>query len=61
MMNGPQPPSPCDNSCVIDPETGVCAACGRTLDEIERWWTMGAAEKHDVLRRASERLRKGGE
>lgn len=57
-MIGGHPQSPCDNTCVFDLDTGVCAGCGRTLDEIERWLEMEAAEKREVLRRAERRLGK---
>ncbi len=29
--------SPCISVCVIDPGTGLCAGCLRTLDEIAAW------------------------
>ena len=29
--------SPCISVCVIDPVSGVCAGCYRTLDEIAGW------------------------
>jgi predicted Fe-S protein YdhL (DUF1289 family) len=32
-------------------EGPVCAGCGRTLDEIARWRTMGDDEKLEVLAR----------
>lgn len=33
-------PSPCINVCRMDPATGWCAGCLRTLDEIARWSTL---------------------
>ncbi|TSE29802.1 DUF1289 domain-containing protein [Tepidimonas charontis] len=30
-------PSPCVGVCRIDPATGWCAGCWRTLDEIAAW------------------------
>lgn len=44
------PESPCTSLCVLDPGTGSCEGCGRTLEEIARWSTMTAAEKWSVLR-----------
>jgi predicted Fe-S protein YdhL (DUF1289 family) len=44
------PDSPCTSLCVLDPATGWCQGCGRTLDEIARWSAMTAAEKWAVLR-----------
>ena len=36
--------SPCTGICRIDPATGWCVGCARTLGEIVRW---GAAEDAD--------------
>jgi predicted Fe-S protein YdhL (DUF1289 family) len=36
---------------MIDPKTGLCFGCGRTLPEIARWGRMESAE-----RRAMEKL-----
>ena len=44
------PESPCTSLCVLDPKTGWCEGCGRTLDEIANWSAMTAAEKWSVLR-----------
>ena len=30
-------PSPCTSVCTIDPATGWCAGCLRTIDEIAAW------------------------
>jgi predicted Fe-S protein YdhL (DUF1289 family) len=51
MAAVPHPPSPCNNMCTIDPDTGVCDGCGRTLDEISEWGWMTAEQKLAVLRR----------
>ncbi len=48
-LRAPDPASPCTNLCVLDPATGLCEGCGRTLDEIARWSAMTAAEKWAVL------------
>jgi predicted Fe-S protein YdhL (DUF1289 family) len=41
--------SPCINVCRMNPETGLCEGCLRTLDEIAAWSTMSAQEKRAVL------------
>jgi predicted Fe-S protein YdhL (DUF1289 family) len=41
--------SPCNNVCRMNPETGLCEGCSRTLDEIAAWSAMSAAEKRAVL------------
>jgi len=33
-------PSPCISVCRIDPASGLCEGCLRTLDEIARWGSM---------------------
>jgi predicted Fe-S protein YdhL (DUF1289 family) len=42
--------SPCIDVCTIDPVTGVCAGCARTLDEIARWSTLSEAERARIMR-----------
>ncbi|HRK23808.1 MAG TPA: DUF1289 domain-containing protein [Beijerinckiaceae bacterium] len=37
--------SPCIKLCTIDPGTGLCAGCGRTLEEIAAWSMMTDAER----------------
>jgi predicted Fe-S protein YdhL (DUF1289 family) len=41
-------PSPCTNVCTIDPVTGLCVGCLRTLDEIARWSVLDAEAKRAV-------------
>lgn len=41
--------TPCINVCVIEPETGTCAGCGRTLDEIARWARMTAEDRRRIM------------
>jgi uncharacterized protein len=41
--------SPCIDICKMDPATGLCAGCRRTIDEIASWSTLSAAEKRAVL------------
>jgi hypothetical protein len=50
------PPSPCVGICVIDPQTGLCDGCLRTLDEIAAWWDYGPARKRAVLGELEGRL-----
>ena len=42
-------PSPCNKICAIDPPSGLCSGCRRTLDEIARWGAMSDDEKRAVL------------
>jgi predicted Fe-S protein YdhL (DUF1289 family) len=41
--------SPCVHVCAIDPSTGLCAGCGRTLDEIARWAEMTEDERERII------------
>ncbi len=47
--------SPCTSVCAIDPATGYCAGCFRTLDEIAAWSALDAAGKRAVLIRLPAR------
>jgi len=38
-------PSPCISVCRIDPASGWCEGCYRTIDEIARWAVLDDAEK----------------
>jgi predicted Fe-S protein YdhL (DUF1289 family) len=41
--------SPCNSVCTIDAETGLCAGCYRTLDEIAGWIDLSAEQKRTLL------------
>lgn len=38
-------PSPCIDVCRMDPVTGWCAGCLRTIDEIAAWSRLSAEQK----------------
>ncbi len=44
-------PSPCTRVCTLDPATGFCLGCYRTMSEIERWIGLGDAERLAILAR----------
>jgi predicted Fe-S protein YdhL (DUF1289 family) len=44
-----EPPSPCDRTCRIDPATGWCLGCSRTLREITDWPMLTPREKRGLL------------
>ena len=48
--------SPCTRVCRVDGASGTCVGCGRTLDEIARWGSMGDAERRLVWLRLPARL-----
>ncbi len=41
--------SPCTKVCALDPATGLCRGCCRTLDEIAAWGALDDAGKRAVL------------
>jgi uncharacterized protein len=47
--------SPCVNVCQMNPFTGLCRGCFRTLDEIAGWLDFSVSEKLEVLERLDER------
>jgi predicted Fe-S protein YdhL (DUF1289 family) len=56
--------SPCNSVCRIDPRSGLCEGCYRTLDEIARWSAIDEAQKLALrdqlrLRRRAQRLSRG--
>ena len=48
-------PSPCIDVCRMDPGSGLCEGCRRTLDEIAHWSTMCDAEKRRVWEQLGRR------
>lgn len=42
--------SPCVKICVVDPATGWCEGCFRTLNEIGSWARYSPAERDQVMR-----------
>ena len=54
-MCEPQPVSPCLGICLMDPRTGLCRGCLRTIDEIAGWFEANPAEKRAILARLPAR------
>jgi uncharacterized protein len=50
--------TPCIKVCVIEPQTGLCQGCGRSLDEIARWATMTGDERRRIMAGLAERLQR---
>jgi uncharacterized protein len=50
-----QVPSPCVNVCQMDPSSGLCLGCRRTLREIADWLEMSPEDKLAVLERIAQR------
>ncbi len=57
--------SPCVKVCVIEPASGLCLGCHRSLDEIAAWPRLAPVERKAILaalpdRAARPARRKGG-
>ena len=50
--------SPCTKVCAIEPMSGLCLGCGRTLIEIERWLVLTARERAEVMAQLPLRMAK---
>jgi predicted Fe-S protein YdhL (DUF1289 family) len=60
-MSVPQRPmlliaSPCNKICTIDPASGLCVGCGRSLAEIEAWIGITADERARITAELPQRL-----
>jgi len=56
-------PSPCIDVCRMNPRTGLCEGCARTLDEIAQWGTASEEAKRAVwaaIRRRRQNLSEEG-
>ena len=49
-------PSPCTSVCRMDPATGWCLGCWRTLDEIAAWGGLPEPGRRAVWARIEGRL-----
>lgn len=52
------PPSPCISVCQMDPLTGFCIGCTRTIDEIRDWIISTPDERNAILKKIAERRAK---
>ncbi len=50
--------SPCIRVCTLDPESGLCLGCGRTAEEITRWYRLTEEERLSIMSGLEERLRR---
>jgi predicted Fe-S protein YdhL (DUF1289 family) len=48
-------PSPCINVCTMDPHSGLCAGCFRTLDEIGAWASLDDGRQLAILAAVARR------
>ena len=48
--------TPCIRVCILDPETGLCEGCGRTRDEIARWYELTEEQRLAIMGGLDERM-----
>ncbi|MBT5266535.1 MAG: DUF1289 domain-containing protein [Rhodospirillaceae bacterium] len=48
-------PSPCVSVCQLDPETGWCRGCWRTMIEIASWARLVDDERRTIIQELHER------
>jgi predicted Fe-S protein YdhL (DUF1289 family) len=53
-------PSPCIGVCRLDPTSGLCTGCMRTLDEIACWPSADDAERLSIVQSLRARRRAVG-
>ncbi|MBL6616964.1 MAG: DUF1289 domain-containing protein [Reyranella sp.] len=41
--------SPCIGICTLDPKSGFCLGCKRTVEEIGRWMMLDDRDRQKVL------------
>jgi hypothetical protein len=49
--------TPCIDVCVIEPATGLCSGCGRTIAEITAWASLTADARRRIMATLPARLR----
>ena len=56
-MNAPAPSllSPCIGVCALDPDTGWCEGCLRTIDEIAAWGALDEQARREIWQRLPAR------
>ncbi|MGP9811999.1 DUF1289 domain-containing protein [Rhodopseudomonas sp. NSM] len=52
--------TPCIAVCLIDPQTGLCFGCGRTLPEIARWHRLASDERLAIMDALPQRMAEAG-
>jgi predicted Fe-S protein YdhL (DUF1289 family) len=60
MLLASGPASPCVSVCQMDPMTGWCVGCFRTIDEIRDWIISTPAERQALLDKLPERKARAG-
>jgi uncharacterized protein len=48
--------TPCTRDCALDPVSGLCMGCGRSVDEIAGWRGFDDEERAAIMMRLPMRL-----
>lgn len=56
MTAKPAIKSPCVRICCVDPLSGLCLGCGRSLQEIGSWLAMSPEHRARIMAQLAERL-----
>src|SRR5262249_225899 len=48
--------TPCEKICIVEPQSGLCRGCGRSLAEIERWAAYSDAERPRMMAELAGRV-----
>lgn len=48
--------TPCIKICTLDPKSGLCRGCGRSVDEIAGWTRLSSAERARIMATLRQRL-----
>jgi predicted Fe-S protein YdhL (DUF1289 family) len=48
--------TPCLKVCALEPGSGLCRGCGRTVDEIARWGAMSGSERRRIMALLPDRI-----
>ncbi len=59
LSHNPPMESPCVNICLMDPESGLCSGCGRSLDEIGQWLRLDDNERQRIMAELPDRMKNG--
>lgn len=52
--------TPCVAVCAIEPKSGLCVGCGRTLPEIARWSRLDQTERLRIIDALPQRMTDAG-
>ena len=48
--------TPCSKVCTLDPASGFCRGCGRTIEEIAAWGSLPADERRRIMALLPDRI-----